>query len=182
MNELNMRSIEHLAPLLKNKHISPVELTKSVLFQADTENELLNAYISIYRNQALEDAKQAEKEILNNAYRGALHGIPIGLKDNLYMKNKITTMGSKIHQNFKPDFDATVVQKLKESGAILTGKLNMHEYALGITTNNPHYGPCRNPWERTRVSGGSSGGSAAAVSNHMAIAALGTDTGGSIRI
>lgn len=182
MNELRMQSIEKLAPLLKDKQISPVELTESVLFQAKAENELLNAYINIYSSQALQDAKKAEKEILNNDYRGSLHGIPIGLKDNLYMKDKITTMGSKIHQNFKPEFDATVVQKLKKSGAILTGKLNMHEYALGITTNNPHYGPCRNPWERTRIPGGSSGGSAAAVSNHMATAALGTDTGGSIRI
>src|SRR5699024_300046 len=182
MNELRMKSIEELAPLLKNKQISPVELTESILSQAQNTNELLNAYINIYEHEALQNAEKAEKEIIQGKYRGKLHGIPVGLKDNLYIKDKVTTMGSKIHQYFKPDFDATVVKNLKNAGAILTGKLNMHEYALGITTNNPHYGPSRNPWDPIRTPGGSSGGSAVAVSNYMATAALGTDTGGSIRI
>lgn len=182
MGELNTKSIAQLAPLLRDKQISPFELTEATLAQTDYLNDSLNAYIDIYREEAITAAKMAEEEILQGKYRGPLHGIPIALKDNIYVKGKVTTMGSKIHQDFKPHFDATVVNRLREAGAILTGKLNMHEYALGITTDNPHYGPCRNPWNANKTPGGSSGGSGAAVAAHMATASIGTDTGGSIRI
>jgi aspartyl-tRNA(Asn)/glutamyl-tRNA(Gln) amidotransferase subunit A len=180
---LAKKTISDLAPLLQRREISPVEVTKSVMDRVKKLNDSINAYIDINKEeQVINSAKQAEKEIMKGSYRGALHGIPLALKDILYFKGEKVTMGSKIHQNFIPDFDATVVAKLKEAGALFTGKLNMHEYAYGGTTNNPHFGPCRNPWNLDRIPGGSSGGSGAAVAADMTIASLGTDTAGSIRI
>src|SRR5699024_6882250 len=126
-------------------------------------------------------AKKAEMEISKGNYRSVLHGIPLAIKDNIYFKNKVTTMGSNIHQKYKPNYNATVIEKLKNAGSIFTGKTNMHEYATGITTNHPYYGPCRNPWDPNKIPGGSSGGSGVAVSSNMSIASLGTDTGGSVR-
>lgn len=175
-------AVEELAPLLENKSISPVELTKEVLDHAEKSEPQINAYMAIYREDAEREAQVAEKEILNGQYRGMYHGIPMALKDNLFFKDKITTMSSKIHKDFKPDYDATVVKKLREAGAVLTGKLSMHEYAGGITNNNPHYGPVRNPWDLDKIPGGSSGGSGAAVAVGSSVASLGTDTAGSIRI
>ena len=180
--DLISMSVEELAPLLKNKTISPVELTKAVLDRAEESQDKLNAYLSIYRQDAEESARKAESEIHNRNYRGMYHGIPMGIKDNLYFENKLTTMASKIHKDFISKYDATVVAKLREAGVIFTGKLNMHEYALSITSNNPHYGPVRNPWDVTKIPGGSSGGSGAAVAVGSSIASIGTDTAGSIRI
>ena len=177
------KTISELAPLLQKREISPVEVTMSVFDRVQKLNDSINAYISINNEEkVLEKAKKAEKEIVVGNYRGPLHGIPLALKDILYFKGETVTMGSKIHENFTPDFDATVVAKLKEAGSLFTGKLNMHEYAYGGTTNNPHFGPCRNPWNIGRIPGGSSGGSGAAVAADMTIASLGTDTAGSIRI
>src|SRR5699024_8020968 len=105
-----------------------------------------------------------------------------GVKDNVYFKDKITTMSSKIHKDFKSDYDATVIKKLREAGVIFTGKLSMHEYAWGITNNNHHYGAVHNPWNLEKIPGGSSGGSGASVAGGSSVAALGTDTAGSIRI
>ncbi|MFT9846084.1 amidase [Aneurinibacillus sp. REN35] len=181
-NKLAAKSIEELAPLLQNKEVSPVDVTEAVLEQAETYNPQINAYIHITRDKALAASKQAEKEIMAGQYRGPLHGIPMALKDILYFKDEVATIGSKIHQDFTPSYDATVVSKLKEAGVIFTGTLNMHEYAWGATTNNPHFGPCRNPWDIEKIPGGSSGGSGAAVAADMTIASVGTDTGGSIRI
>jgi len=180
--DLISMSVEELAPLLKNKTISPVELTKAVLDRAEDSQDKINAYLSIYRQDAEESARKAENEIHNGNYRGMYHGIPMGIKDNLYFENKLTTMASKIHKDFISKYDATVVAKLREAGVIFTGKLNMHEYALSITSNNPHYGPVRNPWDVTKISGGSSGGSGAAVAVGSSVASIGTDTAGSIRI
>lgn len=180
--ELISKSVEELAPLIENKTISPVELTKTVLDHAETNNEQINAYINISRQDAETSAKKAEEEIVNGNYRGMYHGIPMGIKDNIYFKDEVTTMASKIHENFVSDYDATVVKKLRDAGVIFTGKLNMHEYAWGITNNNPHYGACRNPWDLEKIPGGSSGGSGAAVAADMSVASLGTDTAGSIRI
>lgn len=176
------KPVEELAPLIEQRDISPVELTKAVLDHVETHNKQINAYIQITRGSAEEAALKAEKEIANGNYRGMYHGIPIAIKDNLYVKNETTTMASKIHQDFVPDFDATVVAKLRNAGVIFTGKLNMHEYAWGITNNNPHFGACTNPWDVEKIPGGSSGGSAAAVAADMSFASLGTDTAGSIRI
>nr|GGG80032.1 amidase [Virgibacillus oceani] len=180
--ELATKSIEELSPLIRERKISPVELTDSVLNQVEKYNKSLNAYLSIYDGEARQAAKKAEEEIIRGNYRGSLHGIPMGIKDNIYFKNKITTMGSKIHQNFMSTYDATVIKRLRDAGVIFTGKLNMHEYALGVTTENPHYGPSRNPWNPNKISGGSSGGPGVAIAANMSIASLGTDTSGSINI
>lgn len=180
--ELAAKSIGELSPLLRDKQVSPVEVTEAVLANVEDYNGKINAYIEIEAEKARKAAKEAEVEIVNGNYRGRLHGIPLALKDNLYFKNEKVTIGSKIHQDFIPDVDATVVAKLKKEGVIFTGKLNMHEYAWGATTNNPHFGACRNPWDLEKIPGGSSGGSGAAVAADMTIASLGTDTGGSIRI
>lgn len=176
------KSVTEIAPLIENKDISPVELTKAVLDHAEKNDEKINAYISFRREKALEDAKKAEQEIMNGNYRGIYHGIPMGIKDNIYIKGEVTTMAAKIHHDFVPSYNATVIDKLNEAGAIIIGKLNMHEYAWGATTNNPHYGPCRNPWDLEYIPGGSSGGSGAALIAHTTMATLGTDTGGSVRI
>lgn len=176
------QTIEELAPLIRNRKISPVELTQSILNQIDNYNNSINAYIDIWNDESIKEAERAEKEIMNGNYRGPLHGIPMGIKDNIYFKDKQTTLGSKIHQNFKPSYDATVVNRMREAGVIFTGKLNLDEYALGITTDNPFYGSCHNPWNLEKIPGGSSGGSAASVISEMSVASLGTDTSGSIRI
>lgn len=174
-------SLEELAPLVRKKEISPVEITKDVLEEIKNKNEQIRAYIRVDHEEAMRAAKQAEQELINGKYKGPLHGIPIGLKDIFYLKGKKVTIGSKIHKDFIPEYNATVVNKLREKGAVLTGSLNMHEYAFGVTTTNPYYGACRNPWDLSRIPSGSSGGSAAAVSADMAIASLGTETGGSLR-
>ncbi|OLO42460.1 amidase [Alkalihalophilus pseudofirmus] len=179
---LYQKTITELAPLIKSKEISPIEVTQSVLKQAKDYNVLINAFISIDEAKALEDAKQAEAEINQGIYKGPLHGIPMALKDILHFENERVTFGSKIHQDLIASENATVVSKLKEVGTTFTGKLNMHEYAYGPTNNNPHYGPCRNPWNMEKIPGGSSGGSAAAVAADLTIASLGTDTAGSVRI
>lgn len=181
-NNLAAMSIGEASPLLRDKEISPVELTKAVLENVDRYNKKINAYIQIDQEKAIEAAEEAERDILNGNYRGRLHGIPMALKDILYFKDEKATIGSKIHQEYIPNYDATVVKRLKDEGVIFTGKLNMHEYAWGATTTNPHFGACHNPWNPSKIPGGSSGGSGAAVASDMTIASLGTDTGGSIRI
>lgn len=180
--DLINKSVTEIAPLIENKTISPVELTEAVLDWAEESQEKTNAYLNIYRDQALKDAKKAEDEIMNGNYRGIYHGIPMGIKDNIFFKDQLTTMASKIHKDFVPSYDATVVEKLREAGVIFTGKLNMHEYALSITSNNPYYGPVRNPWDLNKTPGGSSGGSGASVAVGSSMASIGTDTAGSIRI
>lgn len=175
-------TIARLAPLLRRRQLSPVELTRFVIERISRLQPALNAYISVTADLALERAKRAEKEILKGQYRGPLHGIPISLKDLFYTKGIRTTGGSKILRSFVPRENASVVGRLLAAGAVLTGKTNLHEFAFGATNLNPHYGPVHNPWDLSRISGGSSGGSAASVVAALALASLGTDTGGSIRI
>src|SRR5437660_957115 len=122
-----------------------------------------------------------EEEIARCNYRGALHGIPFSIKDNIATHGLRTTAGSKVLDNWVPDFDATVITKLKEAGAIILGKTNLHEWALGGTTINPFYGTTRNPWDLNRIAGGSSGGSAAAVSSSLCLGSIGTDSAQSVR-
>lgn len=181
-NELMCLTLAEVSELIKQKSVSPVEVTTQALEQIEQHADDLKAFISHDPELALAAAREAEQEIARGRYRGALHGIPIALKDNIYLRNQVTTMGSKIHRNFVPSYDATVAVKLRDAGAVILGKTNMHEYALGVTTDNPHFGTCRNPWDLDRTPGGSSGGSAAAVAGSMALGALGTDTSGSIRI
>lgn len=182
VNDIIRKTITELATLIENKQLSPIEVTEAFLSHIEAYDDELRAYISLLSDAAIEQAKVAEQEIINGNYKGKLHGIPIAIKDNIFMKNTKTTMGSKIHQDFVSTYDATVIRHLERAGAIFIGKTNLHEYAMGITTENPHYGICKNPWNVAHGPGGSSGGSGVAVAAHMASAALGTDTAGSIRI
>ena len=175
-------TISNISARIKKREISPVDLTKLFLERIEKLNPVLNAYVTLTSDQALADAKKAEKEILKRKYRGPLHGIPISIKDNIATKGVRTTAGSKILAEWVPDFDATVVTRLKEAGAILLGKTNMHEWASGGTTINPFYGTTLNPWDLKRIAGGSSGGSAAAVAASMCLASIGTDNAGSVRM
>lgn len=185
-DELTLLPIEEAADLLRRKKVSPVELIQAALAQVDRLNLKLNAFITVTAEQALREARAAEREIHGGrgrrGWRGALHGIPIALKDNFLTRGTRTTAGSKILASFIPTRDGDVAARLKRAGAILIGKTNMHEFAYGITNENPHYGPVRNPWVHERMAGGSSGGSAVAVATGMCMGATGTDTGGSIRI
>jgi len=184
MNLLNDEklTIARIAPLIRRKQISPVELTECFLERIKRLQPKLNAFITVTADLARKQARQAEREILRGRYRGPLQGIPLSLKDLFYTAGTRTTAGSKILRNFVPGENAVVVERLFDAGAVLLGKTNLHEFAYGVTNNNPHYGPVHNPWDLERVSGGSSGGSAVAVSAALGIASLGTDTGGSIRI
>ena len=175
-------TIQEAARGLRKKNFSSVELTRSALEQIDRLNPALNAFISITRDSALERARQADAELSNGQDRGPLHGIPIAHKDLFFTRGVRTTGGSKIFEDFVPDHDAAVVEKLDAAGAVSMGKLNMHELAFGITSTNPHFGAVRNPWKPEHIPGGSSGGSGAAVATNMVFAATGSDTGGSIRI
>lgn len=151
-------------------------------------NPKLNAFITVTAESALAQAKKAEAELFGprgrkaKLDRGPLHGIPLSLKDNIPTKGIRTTAGSRILKDYLPSEDAQVVKLLKEAGAVILGKTNLHEFAYGVTTNNPHYGPARNPWNLERIPGGSSGGSAAAIAAGLCYGSVGTDTGGSIRI
>ena len=171
-----------LARLLRRKKISPVELVDASLARIERLNPSINAFLTVLAEPARRQARAAEREIRRGRWRGPLHGIPISLKDNFWTRGIRTTAGSKILADFVPDEDSDVAASLARAGAILLGKTNMHEFAYGITSENPHYGPVHNPWARERISGGSSGGSAAAVATGMCFASVGTDTGGSIRI
>jgi aspartyl-tRNA(Asn)/glutamyl-tRNA(Gln) amidotransferase subunit A len=164
--------------LISRHELSPLTLTEACLCQIERLNPRLNAFITVDRDLARSEAtKQSPKGRLS-----PLYGIPIALKDLFETAGLRTTAGSKFFTDYVPVKDAFVVQKLKAAGAIILGKTNLHEIALGGTNVNPHYGTCRNPWDTSRISGGSSGGSAVAVATGMCLAALGTDTGGSIRI
>ncbi len=175
-------TLHELSEHVRAKHVSPVEATKATLERIERLNPKINAYITVMAEQALADARCAEQEIALGRYRGPLHGVPIGVKDLCATKGVRTTAGSKILAGWLPDEDAPVVQKLRAAGAVITGKLNLHEYAFGTTGVNPHYGPCRNPWDPERITGGSSSGSGAAVAAGLCFAAIGSDTGASIRV
>jgi aspartyl-tRNA(Asn)/glutamyl-tRNA(Gln) amidotransferase subunit A len=186
--DLAFASVEEIGKLFRNRKLSPVEVTKLMLARIELVNPKLNAYITVTAELALVQAKKAESELFaprgrkGHHDRGPLHGIPISLKDNIYTAGVRTTAGSKILKDFIPKENAAVVGQLREAGAVLLGKANMHEFAYGVTSNNPHYGPVRNPWDLARIPGGSSGGSAAAVAAGLCYGSIGTDTGGSIRI
>ncbi|MFH5181837.1 amidase [Paenibacillus sp. TAB 01] len=180
--ELMQKTIKDLAPLIQKKEISPVDLVKACLDRIEKTEPVINAYITVMADKALQDAEEAEREIMKGGYKGALHGIPYSAKDLYTTKGYKTTAGSKILADYVPDYDATTVQRLAEAGAILVGKNNLHEFAFGGTNENEHYGPTRNPWNTNMIPGGSSGGSGATVAASSSIFSLGTDTGGSIRM
>jgi aspartyl-tRNA(Asn)/glutamyl-tRNA(Gln) amidotransferase subunit A len=183
---LAFATIGELSALLAKRKFSPVELTNLFLSRIERLNLRLNAMLTVTAEHALDAARRAENELKRS--RGAslrrrpLLGIPLTLKDIIWTRGIRTTAGSKVLRDFGPDEDATVVSSLSRAGAILLGKTNTHEFAYGVSNNNPHYGPARNPWARDRIPGGSSGGSAVAVAAGLCVASIGSDTGGSIRI
>ncbi len=182
MDDFLHASIARFATQIRKGEISPVELIGATLQAIDRYEPQLNAFITVFREESLESARQAEAEIRSGKNRGPLHGIPIALKDIICVEGTQSTCGSNFFSEESPQFDATLVSKLKSAGAIIIGKTNLHEFAFGVTTENPHFGATANPWDTSRVPGGSSGGSASAVVVGCCAGALGSDTGGSIRI
>ena len=180
--ELATLSLKQASDLIRRRDASPVDLTTACLKRIDQYNPMLNAFITVAREQALASARQMEAEQRNGKWRGPLHGIPIALKDNIDTVGIRTTAASGVFKDRVPTEDAEVVVRLKKAGAILLGKLNLHEFALGGTSAVTYFGPVHNPWNLDHVPGGSSGGSAAAIAADLCIGTLGTDTGGSIRI
>jgi aspartyl-tRNA(Asn)/glutamyl-tRNA(Gln) amidotransferase subunit A len=181
MSDLTELTITELAPLLRDRKASPVEVTEAYLERIEHLDPRLNSYILVTADAARESARQAEQEIAHGDYRGPLHGVPLGVKDLFDLAGTPTTLGSKILRNNVAANDATVVQRLKEAGTVMLGKHNLHEFAFGITSENPHYGVVRNPWDLDRVPGGSSGGTASATAAGLCAGGLGSDTGASIR-
>ena len=175
-------TIHEASEALRARRVSAVELTRAALSRIERLNSSLGAFITVTADAALALAEQADRELAAGRDRGPLHGIPMALKDLFYTRGVRTTSGSKVFENFVPDENAAVVDRLEAAGAVLLGKLNLHELAYGITSANPHFGAVRNPWDKERSPGGSSGGSGVAVAAQMVYAAMGSDTGGSIRI
>ena len=179
--EIKDITIKEASGLIKEKKVSPVELTKAFLERIGTVDSELNSYITVLTDTALSSAKKAEDEIMKGNYLGPLHGVPIGLKDIFVMKDVAATCGSRMLENFISPYDATVTARIKKSGAVILGKNNMDEFAMGSSNETSYFGPVKNPWDTERVPGGSSGGSASATAAGLCTASLGTDTGGSIR-
>ena len=177
----HLTHISELALLLRGKEISPVEITRDCLNTIAQLNPLLNAFITVVTDSALEEARIAEAEIARGQWRGPLHGIPIALKDLIDAAGVRTTAASALHKDRVPAHDAEVVRQLRTAGAVIIGKNNLHECAYGGSSLVSYFGDVRNPRDPERIAGGSSGGSAAAVMAGMAYAAIGTDTAGSVR-
>lgn len=176
-------TVKDLSKKIELLEISPIELVEHYLGRIKKLSGIFNMFITLLNeNEIYENAKNVEKDIKRGRYKGPLHGIPFSVKDNFFVKDLKCTAGSRILSSYIPSYDASIVRKLKNSGAILIGKNNLNEFAAGITGVNQFYGNTRNPWNRLRISGGSSGGSAAAVSSGMIPLSLGTDTGGSVRV
>jgi aspartyl-tRNA(Asn)/glutamyl-tRNA(Gln) amidotransferase subunit A len=182
MFDLTMLTIAEASRLLARRNLSPVELTQTALARIARLNPELNAFITVLEGQALVAAREAEQALMSGHSRGPLHGIPIALKDLCATQGVRTTSGSKLFQDYTPTRDATVAARLAAAGTILLGKLHMNEFAYGPDGDNAHYGRARNPWNPDCLTGGSSSGSGSAVAASLCLGALGTDTGGSIRI
>ena len=179
-SQIPFLSATDLAALIKTREVSPVEATEAYLERIPEIDGKLNSYITVTGERALTDARKAEQEIITGNYRGPMHGIPIAIKDQVNTKGILTTGGSTILKDFVPKEDATVVNKLNDAGAVLLGKLNMSEFAMGDAFEHP-YGRPHNPWDLSRYPGTSSSGSGAATSAFLCATSLGEDTGGSIR-
>ncbi|HEV7477907.1 MAG TPA: amidase, partial [Burkholderiales bacterium] len=173
-------TLSELSAALQAKKISAVELTQQYLGRIGRFGRALNAFITVDESRALADARRADERRARGE-SGPLLGIPVAHKDIFCTRGMLTTCGSKMLANFKSPYDAHVIERFDAAGAVLLGKCNMDEYAMGSSSETSHFGPVRNPWDQRAVPGGSSGGSAAAVAARLAPAATGTDTGGSIR-
>jgi aspartyl-tRNA(Asn)/glutamyl-tRNA(Gln) amidotransferase subunit A len=182
VGEIAELSVVSAASLIHRRELSPVELVRAVLDRIEAYGRQINAYIALHAEEAIQTARRAEDALAHRHPLGPLHGVPLAVKDLFFEAGLPTTAGSRVLQDCAPEEDATVIRRLKEAGAVLLGRLNLHELAYGVTSENPHFGPVRNPWNLSRIAGGSSGGSAAAVAASLCLASLGTDTGGSIRI
>jgi aspartyl-tRNA(Asn)/glutamyl-tRNA(Gln) amidotransferase subunit A len=181
--QFSLFSVQEFSEKIRTKEISPVDLLECCLDRIRKFNPSLNAFITVIdEKDAYNNARIAEKEISQGKYRGPLHGIPFSIKDIIYAKGIRCTAGSKILSEYFPTVDATCIKRIKKEGAILIGTNNLNEFASGITGVNPFYGNTKNPWNISRISGGSSSGSAVAVSTGMVCISLGTDTGGSIMV
>ena len=179
--ELCCLTIADAAQRLQAREISPVELTQAHLDRIQAVDGKLNAYITVTADRALEEASQAERAFASGQVASPLQGIPVATKDLMYTRGTLTSAGSKVLSDFVPDYDATVMERLHSAGAVLLGKLNLMEFAMGGSFHNVHYGDIHNPWDLDRFPGGSSSGSGAATAAGLCMGALGTDTGGSIR-
>ncbi|MBI3977403.1 MAG: amidase [Chloroflexi bacterium] len=179
--ELARETIAGLTARYRARQVSPVEVTQAVLDRIAAVNPLINAYVTVTAEQALVEARAAERALVAGGEPNPLLGIPIGIKDLYDTQGVVTAAGSKILAGRIPDADATSIARLRAAGAVIVGKTNTHEFAYGGTTQNPHYGGTRNPWNLDHDPGGSSGGSGAALAAHACIGATGSDTGGSIR-
>jgi aspartyl-tRNA(Asn)/glutamyl-tRNA(Gln) amidotransferase subunit A len=175
-------NILEAAESLRRRRVSSTDLTTAAIARIGRLNATLNAFITVTGEAALRRASQADSELASGRDRGPLHGIPIAVKDLFLTRGVRTTSGSRLFENYVPDHDAAVVERLEAAGAVPLGKLNMHELAYGVTSDNPHFGAVRNPWDTGRSPGGSSGGSGAAAAANLVYAAMGSDTGGSIRV
>ena len=175
-------TILELSDLIRRQSISPVELTRDCLARIEKWSPTLNAFITITSESALAEARAAEEEIKSGKWRGPLHGIPIGLKDLIDTRGVRTTAASALFKDRVPAEDAEIVVRLKKAGTVLIGKQNLHEFAYGGSSIVSHFGEVRNPWNLAHVTGGSSGGSAAAVATGLGYGAIGTDTAGSVRL
>ncbi len=179
--DLCYRGVHDLAGRIQRREVSPVEVVDAYLRRIEALNPRLSAYLTLTADSAREEARRAEAEIAAGRWRGPLHGIPYGVKDIIETKGVRTTHGSSFFRDFVPDRDAECITRLRNAGAIMLGKTLTHEFAAATTTINPHYGTAHNPWNLDCITGGSSGGSAAAVAAGLCAFALGSDTGGSIR-
>ena len=179
---LEFQPIPELAAALRARRITSEALTAACLARIDADSARLNTFILVLGEQALADARQADRDLAAGRDRGALHGMPISLKDLLDLRGTPTTAASRVREGHVATDDAPVVARLREAGAIFIGKTNLHEFAFGTTSEDSAFGPVRNPLAPERSAGGSSGGSAAGIAGGMSIASIGTDTGGSIRI
>ena len=171
-------TVAELSEMIREKEISPVEVTEAYLERIDAVNFKFNSYLTVCRNEALDVARKAENAIAQGSYLGPMHGVPVAVKDQLWTNGVRTTVGSRLMSEFIPEEDATAVANLKSAGAVLLGKTNLTEFALGASQQ---YGPNRNPWDLNRFTGGSSGGSGSATAAFLCATSLGEDTGGSIR-
>src|ERR1700676_4582100 len=179
---LSVLSLAEVSARIRSRTGTPTDLVQACLTRIETYNPKLNAFITVTREQALAQARELDAEQRSGKFRSPLHGIPIAIKDNIDTAGIRTTAASAVFDDRIPDQDAEVTRRLKAAGAVIVGKTNLHEFAMGGTSATSYYGPVRNPWALDRNPGGSSGGSAAAVAAGLCFGALGTDTGGSIRI